>query len=69
MSGPKLALTATTALAAFGVLALPALAEERSCRGTLGQVTVDNLRVPQGATCTLSGTHVKARSRSSVTRR
>ena len=36
-----------------------ALAEERSCRGTLGAVTVDNLRVPQGATCTLNGTRVK----------
>jgi hypothetical protein len=34
-------------------------AEERSCSGTLGKVTVDNLRVPQGATCTLKGTYVK----------
>lgn len=37
----------------------PAFAEERVCRGSLGAVTVDNLRVPQGATCTLSGTYVK----------
>src|SRR5918995_1803495 len=36
-----------------------ALAEERACRGTIGAVTVDNLRVPQGATCTLNGTFVK----------
>ena len=36
-----------------------AFAEERSCRGTLGAITVDNLRVPQGATCTLNGTRVK----------
>ena len=36
-----------------------ALAEERTCRGTLGAVTVDNLRVPAGATCTLNGTNVK----------
>ena len=36
-----------------------ALAEERVCRGTIGAVTVDNLRVPQGATCTLNGTYVK----------
>jgi hypothetical protein len=36
-----------------------AAAEERTCRGTLGAVTVDNLRVPQGATCTLNGTRVR----------
>ncbi len=37
----------------------PAQAEERVCRGTIGAVTVDNLRVPSGATCTLNGTKVK----------
>jgi hypothetical protein len=37
----------------------PAFAEERSCRGKMGAVTVDNLRVPQGATCRLSGTRIK----------
>jgi cytoskeletal protein CcmA (bactofilin family) len=37
----------------------PAQAEERVCRGTIGARTVDNLRVPQGATCTLNGTYVK----------
>ena len=36
-----------------------ASAEERVCRGTIGAATVDNLRVPQGATCTLNGTYVK----------
>ena len=36
-----------------------ALAEERTCNTTLGQITVDNLRVPQGGTCTLNGTRVK----------
>lgn len=36
-----------------------AVAEERVCRGTIGAVTVDNLRVPDGATCTLEGTTVK----------
>lgn len=35
------------------------LAEERACRGTLGAVTVDNLRVPQNTTCTLNGTRVQ----------
>jgi hypothetical protein len=34
-------------------------AEERACRGTIGSKTVDNLRVPQGASCTLNGTTVK----------
>ena len=45
-----------------GAMLLPAgqaLAEERVCRGTIGGATVDNLRVPQGATCTLNGTYVK----------
>jgi hypothetical protein len=46
-------------LAAAAFMAAPALAEERSCRGTLGAVTVDNLRVPQGATCRLNGTRIK----------
>ena len=35
------------------------LAEERACRGTIGARTVDNLRVPARATCTLNGTYVK----------
>jgi len=34
-------------------------AEERTCRGTLGSITVDNLRVPSGAKCDLRGTRVK----------
>ncbi|WP_061295068.1 hypothetical protein [Herbidospora cretacea] len=40
-------------------LVSPAAAEERSCRKSLRAVTVDNLRVPAGATCTLTGTKVK----------
>lgn len=49
---------------ALSVLALMAMApaaqaEERVCRGTIGAVTVDNVRVPTGATCTLSGTRVE----------
>ena len=35
-----------------------AAAEERTCRGSIGAVTVDNLRVPSGATCQLTGTRV-----------
>ena len=56
-----LALTVTglaaTALAV--VPAGPAAAEERTCRGSLGAITVDNLKVPSGATCTLERTTVK----------
>ena len=56
----KLMLPACVAGLAFtGIAAVPAAAEERSCRGSIGAVTVDNLRVPQGATCTLNGTRVK----------
>lgn len=52
------------AVALVSVLALAtaapaALAEERVCRGTIGSRTVDNVRVPQGATCTLNGTRVE----------
>jgi hypothetical protein len=39
--------------------ATPASAEERVCRGTIGAKTVDNLRVPQYASCVLLGTRVK----------
>jgi hypothetical protein len=46
-------------LLALGSSPTPALAEERTCRGTIGARTVDNLRVPDGATCTLNGTKVK----------
>lgn len=49
-------------VAVLGSLLLPAgpvSAEERVCRGTIGSVTVDNLRVPQDASCTLDGTRVE----------
>jgi hypothetical protein len=35
-----------------------ALGEERACRGQLGRVSIDNLSVPQGATCKLNGTRL-----------
>jgi hypothetical protein len=44
---------------AGATMSAPAYAEETKCRGTLGAVKVDNLRVPQEATCTLNGTIVK----------
>jgi hypothetical protein len=51
---------AAAVLVAGTMLSAPsAHAEERTCRGTLGAVTVDNLRVPADASCTLNGTSVK----------
>lgn len=47
------------AVAAAGLAAAPAAADERVCRGTITTATVDNVRVPDGATCRLSGTRVK----------
>jgi hypothetical protein len=47
------------AVLALAVFAPAAQAEERVCRGTIGATTVDNLRVPQGASCTLNGTRVE----------
>ena len=55
----SIASVATAALA-MSLSAMPsAYAEERACRSTLGAITVDNLRVPEGATCTLEETTVK----------
>jgi len=34
-------------------------AEEYTCRGSVGIVILDNVRVPQGATCTLHGTQAQ----------
>ena len=48
-----------TAVLALAVFAPAAQAEERVCRGTIGATTVDNLKVPQGASCTLNGTRVE----------
>jgi hypothetical protein len=47
--------------AAAMTMAVPqvALAEETVCRGTIGDRTLDNVKVPQGATCTLNGTKVE----------
>jgi hypothetical protein len=51
---PSLALTALI----FAPVA-PAEAADRICRGAIGAVRVDNVRVPEGATCTLNGTLVR----------
>ena len=54
-------LTFALALAALTLALLPqvALAEERVCRGTRKARTLDNVKVPRGASCTLKGTKVK----------
>jgi cytoskeletal protein CcmA (bactofilin family) len=52
-------LAALLALSALSPAATPAFAEELTCRGTLGAITVDNLRVPQNGACTLNGTIVQ----------
>jgi hypothetical protein len=39
--------------------ALTAFAEERVCTGTIGAVTLDNVLVPNGSSCTLNGTRLK----------
>src|SRR5687768_5591830 len=52
-----LTLAVTSAIGIGAMLTGPvAHADERSCRGSIGAVTVDNLRVPAGATCHLTGT-------------
>jgi len=56
-TGTMTALVGVAAVAA--IFPAGASAEERSCRGSIGAATVDNLRVPQGATCKLNGTKVK----------
>jgi hypothetical protein len=54
----KLIVVLTAALM-FMSLGPAALAEETVCRGTIGATTVDNVKVPKGATCALHGTTVK----------
>jgi hypothetical protein len=58
MTRHRLAAAGCTAFAALA-FAASAAAEERTCRGAIGATSVDNLRVPQNATCELRGTHVK----------
>ena len=55
----RITAVALAGVLALGVMAPAALAEERVCRGTTGARTVDILRVPQDASCTLNGTRVQ----------
>ena len=52
-------LFASVMVGSLAAAAPPALAEEVSCSGSLGAITVDNLRVPQDASCTLNGTRIQ----------
>ena len=49
---------ATLAMAMLLAGNFNALANDYTCIGTVGAITVDDLRVPQNATCTLNGTQV-----------
>jgi hypothetical protein len=55
----KALLVAVLTGAVLAVAAPAAVAEEVTCTGVIGSVTVDNVRVPDGATCTLDGTRVQ----------
>jgi hypothetical protein len=47
------------ALATLFCVPAAGIAEEMKCRGTIRSRTLDNVRVPAGANCTLKGTKVK----------
>ena len=46
-------------IAAMTVPVTSAHADERVCRGSIGAATLDNVRVPDNATCTLNGTQIE----------
>jgi hypothetical protein len=47
------------ALAALSSFSMTAFAEETVCRGTIGARSLDNVIVPENASCTLQGTKLK----------
>ena len=55
----RIALAGAVLTASTIAFAPTAAAEERTCRGSIGASTLDNVRVPSGATCTLTGTYLK----------
>jgi hypothetical protein len=55
----RTAILAGAAVAASLAVPAAAVADERDCVGAIGPETVDNVRVPEGATCTLDGTVVQ----------
>lgn len=50
---------ALLALAGAGLLACQPGANPEACNGAIGAVTVEDVKVPSGATCTLNGTRVQ----------
>ena len=55
----KLIAASAASVLTLALLPQVAHAEEKVCRGSIGARTLDNVKVPQGATCTLRGTKVK----------
>jgi len=55
----KNVLTLSAAAVALLMAAAPAAAEERICTGRIGAVYLDNIFVPDGASCVLDGTRAK----------
>ena len=55
----RISLVAAVLTGSTLVFAPSAAAEERTCRGSIGASTLDNVRVPAGATCRLTGTILK----------
>jgi hypothetical protein len=58
ITGARLAVVCA-AVSGLALVPATAQAEETTCQGTIGGQTVDNLRVPDGAACTLKGTYVQ----------
>jgi hypothetical protein len=54
----KLSVAGAIAAAGLAMSVSPAAAQDLTCTGTVGAVTVDNVIVPPFATCTLDGTRV-----------
>lgn len=52
----RLRICATLALGSLAFVSTGALAEETRCTGRIGAVALDNIQVPDGATCFLNGT-------------
>ena len=61
----KLPFTIATVSTVFAVFVfiepVPASAQERVCRSSIGATTVGSIRVPEDATCQLTGTTVNGR--------
>lgn len=54
-----LAPTIIALAAGAGLVACEPNANPEACRGTIGAITVEDVKVPQGASCTLNGTRVQ----------